>query len=168
MPHSSLLILYYTRSGNTERMARAIAEGAEAGGVQTTVKRVEECELADLVQADGLALGSPTYFSNVAWQVKKLIDESIELYGGKELKDKVGGFFTSSGTERDARDCLKMIEIALGFHHEMSLVQPGLICVRRQPAEKTVAECQEYGRRLARELGTRRSLAGTSGENKEA
>ena len=34
--------------------------------------------------------------------------------------------------------------------------------------EKTVAECQEYGRRLARELGTRCSLAGKSNENKEA
>ncbi len=167
MSQPSLLILYYTRSGNTERMARAIAEGAESGGMQASVKRVEECELDDLVQADCLALGSPTYFSNVAWQVKKLIDESIELYGSKELKDKVGGFFTSSGTERDAKDCLKMIEIALGFHHEMSLVQPGLICVRRQPQEKTVAECQEYGRRLARELVARRSPAKNTRQGKE-
>ena len=152
MSQPSLLILYYTRSGNTERMARAIAEGAEAGGVQASVKRVEECELEDLVQADGLALGSPTYFSNVAWQVKKLIDESIELYSGKELKGKVGGIFTSSGTERDARDCLKMLEIAMGFHHGMSLVQPGLICLSGQAKSETRAESQEYGRRLAAEL----------------
>ena len=155
MSQPSLLIAYYTGSGNTERMARAIAEGAEAGGVQATVKRVEECELADLVQADGLALGSPTYFSNVAWQVKKLIDESIELYSGKELKGKVAGLFTSSGTQRDAHDCLKMLEIALGFHHQMSLVEPGLICLSGQPEDETRAECQEYGRRLAAELVAR-------------
>ena len=152
MPQPSLLILYYTQSGNTERMARAIAEGAEAGGVQAQVKRVEECGLEDLVQADGLALGSPTYFSNVSWQVKKLIDESIKLYSGKELKGKVAGLFTSSGTERDAQDCLKTIEIALGFHHQMSLVQPGLLHVGGQPEEQTRAECQEYGKRLASEL----------------
>ncbi len=38
------------------------------------VKRVEECRLNDLAEADGIVIGSPTYFSNVAWQVKKLID----------------------------------------------------------------------------------------------
>jgi len=152
MSRPSLLVAYYTGGGNTERMAKAIAEGAEAGGVEATVKRVEECELGDLVKADGLALGSPTYFSNVAWQVKKLIDESIELYGGKQLKGKVGGVFTSSGTERDARDCLKMLEIAMGFHHQMSLVEPGLIGLSRQPEEETRAASQEYGRRLAEEL----------------
>lgn len=167
MSQPSLLILYYTGSGNTERMARALAEGAEAGGVKAAVKRVEAFELDDLRQADGLALGSPTYFSNVAWQVKRLIDESIELYGRKELKDKVGGLFTSSGTERDAQDCLKMIEIALGFHHEMSLVKPGLIGLPRQPQEQAVAECQEYGRRLARELVARRPRAEKSNEDKE-
>ena len=43
MSHPSLLILYYTQGGNTERMAKAIAEGAEAVGVQVTMKRVEEC-----------------------------------------------------------------------------------------------------------------------------
>ena len=152
MSRSSLLILYYTGSGNTERMARAIGRGAEAEGVRATVKRVEDCELPDLVQADGLALGSPTYFSNVAWQVKKLIDESIELYGGKELKDKVAGIFTSSGTERDATDCLKMMEIALGFHHGMTLVEPGLIRVNSDSEDKTRAECQQYGARLVKEL----------------
>lgn len=167
MSQASLLVLYYTRSGNTERMARAIAEGAEAGGVRAAAKRVEECELGDLVEADGLALGSPTYFSNVAWQVKKLIDESIELYSGKELKDKVAGLFTSSGTERDARDCLKMLEIAMGFHHQMSLVQPGLICLSRQPEERTYAECQEYGRRLAEELMTHSSRARNRDEKED-
>ncbi len=152
MSQPSLLIVYYTQSGNTERMARAIAEGAEAAGIQAPLKSVEECELGDLVQADGLALGSPTYFSNVAWQVKKLIDQSIELYRGKQLKDKLAGLFTSSGTERDAHDCMRMMEIAWGFHHEMSLVQPGLICLSGQPEDETRAECQEYGRRLAEEL----------------
>ena len=155
MSQPSLLIVYYTQSGNTERMARAIAEGAEAAGIQAPLKSVEECELGDLVQADGLALGSPTYFSNVAWQVKKLIDESIELYSGKQLKGKVAGVFTSSGTQRDAQDCLKMMEIALGFHHQMSPVEPGLICLSSQPEEETRAECQEYGRRLAAELVAR-------------
>ncbi len=167
MSRPTLLIVYYTQSGNTERMARAIAEGAEAGGVEAPLKRVEECELEDLVQADGLALGSPTYVSNVAWQVKKLIDESIELYHGKQLKDKVAGLFTSSGTERDAKDCMRMMEIALGFHLEMSLVQPGLICLNGQPEEKTGDQCQEYGRRLARELFARRRLAEKSNEDTE-
>ncbi|MBM3474627.1 MAG: flavodoxin family protein [Armatimonadetes bacterium] len=162
-----LLVLYYTQSGNTERIARAIAEGADAGGVQASVKRVEDCGLADLLQADGLALGSPTYFSNVAWQVKRLIDESIELYSGQQLKDKVAGIFTSSGTERDAQDCLRMLEIALGFHHGMSLVEPGLMHISRDAEEKTRTECRQYGGRLAEELLARRVPAESTTEDKE-
>jgi len=167
MSQPTLLILYYTQSGNTERMARAIAEAAEAGGVQAPLKRVEECELEDVVQADGLALGSPTYFSNVAWQVKTLIDESIELYRGKQLKDKVAGLFTSSGTERDAKDCMRMMEIAFAFHHQMSLVEPGLVCLSGESEGEARAKCTEYGRRLARELVARRRLAEKSNEDTE-
>ena len=96
-----LLIVYYSGTGNTRRMAEEISKGAKQLGIDVDVKRVEDCSVEDLVEADGIVIGSPTYFSNVAWQVKKLIDESISLYRGRQLKGKVGGCFTSSGTRRD-------------------------------------------------------------------
>lgn len=146
-----MLILYYSETGNTERMANVIADVLRSSSVDVKLERVEKVELNLLPEYDGIALGSPTYFSNVAWQVKKLIDESIIFYSGKELKDKVAGIFTSAGTRNDAQDCLKMLEIALGFHHEMNLI-PGIIRVDGESDEQVKRRCQEYGQKLVKEL----------------
>lgn len=144
-----LLIIYYTGTGNTKRMAEAIGKGAERLGVMVEVKRVEECRLNDLAEADGIVIGSPTYFSNVAWQVKKLIDESIALYRkGRQLRDKVGGCFTSSGTRRDGKDCIRMLELAFGLHHRLRMV-PGIIRVSGDREEEVSHMCQQYGTEIA-------------------
>lgn len=147
-----LLIVYYTETGNTERMAELIGEGAKQLGVEAEIKRVEECKLEDLVDADGIVVGSPTYFSNVAWQVKKLIDESIAQYRkGRQLKDKVGGCFTSSGTRRDAEDCIRMLELAFGLHHKMNMI-PGIKRASGDREEEVAKMCQEYGAEIARKI----------------
>ena len=147
-----LLIVYYTETGNTERMALLIGEGANELGVEVEVRRVEECKPDVLVEADGIVVGSPTYFSNVAWQVKKLIDESIAQYRkGRQLEDKVGGCFTSSGTRRDAKDCLRMLELAFGLHHKMKMV-PGIIRVSGDGEDQVSEMCREYGTEVARKI----------------
>jgi len=147
-----LLIAYYSGKGNTRRMAEAIGQGAEGLGVTVEVKRVKECRLNDLAEADGIVIGSPTYFSNVAWQVKKLIDDSIALYrGGHQLRDKVGGCFTSSGTRRDGKDCIRMLELALGLHHRLRMV-PGIIRVSGDREEEISQRCQQYGTEIARQI----------------
>ena len=147
-----LLITYYTGTGNTKRMAEEIGRGAERLGVKVEVKRVEECRLNDLVEADGIVIGSPTYFSNVAWQVKKLIDESIDLYNkAYQLRDKVGGCFTSSGTRRDGKDCIRMMELAFGLHHRLKMV-PGIIRASGDRWEEVSEMCQQYGMEIARQI----------------
>jgi len=150
-----LLITYYSGSGNTERMAEEIAQGAEGLGVTVKVKDIEYCKLNDLAEADGIVVGSPTYFSNVAWQVKKLIDESIALYRrGRQLRDKVGGCFTSSGTHRDGEDCIRMLELAFGLHHKLKMV-PGIIRASGESVEDVSKMCREYGMRIAKEILTK-------------
>ena len=146
-----LLIVYYSGTGNTERMAEEIGRGARRLGVEVEVKRVEECSLEDLVEADGIVVGSPTYFSNVAWQVKKIIDESVVLYRKRQLKGKVGGCFTSSGTRRDGENCLKMLEIAFGFHHGMRML-PGIVRASGDDEKKVSEMCQQYGAEIAKQL----------------
>jgi len=146
-----LLVVYYTGTGNTKRMAEEIGKGAEQLGVNVQVKSVEECELSDLAAADGIVMGSPTYFSNVAWQVKKLIDESIILYRkGHELRGKVGGCFTSAGTRRDGKDCVRMLELTLGFHHKLKMVG-GIIRASDDGEEEVSKMCQQYGIKIAKQ-----------------
>lgn len=133
-------------------MADLIGEAARRHGIEVDVKLVEETKPEDLLEYDGIVVGSPTYFSNISWQVKRLIDESIVLYrDGHQLEGKVGGCFTSSGTHKDAEDCIRMIEIALGVHHRMSMV-PGIIGASWLKDEQLAEICRKYGEEIARKL----------------
>jgi NAD(P)H dehydrogenase (quinone) len=151
MSSKKVLILYYSGSGNTQRMARAIGEAMKTSTMSVTVEEVEKFDISLLPKYDGIVLGSPTYFSNVAWQVKKVIDESIVHYSGGRLKGKVAGIFTSAGTRRDGKDCLKMLEIALGLHHGMKVVE-GILRVDGESEKEVEKRCEEYGRKLVKEI----------------
>ncbi|MGD0919764.1 MAG: NAD(P)H-dependent oxidoreductase [Thermodesulfobacteriota bacterium] len=151
MSSKKILILYYSGSGNTKRMAKAIAEVMRSSAMNVTVENVERFDISLLPNYDGIVLGSPTYFSNAAWQVKKVIDESIVHYGGGKLKGKVAGIFTSAGTRRDGRECLKMLEIALGRHHGMKVVE-GILRVDGESDKEVEKRCHEYGKKLAKEI----------------
>jgi NAD(P)H dehydrogenase (quinone) len=151
MSSKKALILYYSRSGNTKKMGKAIGEAMKSSAINVTVEDVEKSDISSLPNYDGIVLGSPTYFSNVAWQVKKTIDESIVHYGGSKLKGKVAGIFTSAGTKRDGKDCLMMLEVALGFHHGMKIVE-GIVRVDGESDKEVEKRCQEYGKRLAKEI----------------
>ena len=152
MSLKKVLILYYSGSGNTQRMAKAIAEAMRSSDMNVTVEDVGKFDISLLPNYDTLVLGSPTYFSNVAWQVKKGIDESIVHYGGGKLKGKVAGIFTSAGTMRDGKDCLKMLEVALGFHHGMNVVE-GILRTDGESDQEVEKRCQEYGKKLVKEIG---------------
>jgi NAD(P)H dehydrogenase (quinone) len=151
MSSKKVLVLYYSGSGNTQRMAKAIAEAMRLSAMNVTVEDAGKFNISLIPNYDGIVLGSPTYFSNIAWQVKKVIDESIVYYGGKKLKRKVAGIFTSAGTMRDGKDCLKMLEIALGFHHGMKVVE-GILRVDGESDKGVEKKCQEYGKKLVKEI----------------
>jgi NAD(P)H dehydrogenase (quinone) len=151
MASKKALILYYSGSGNTKKMAKAIAEAMKSGDVNVSIEDAGKFDISLLPKYDSIVLGSPTYFSNVAWQVKKVIDESIVHYGGSKLRGKVAGIFTSAGTSRDGKDCLKMLEVTLGFHHGMKVVQ-GILRVDGESDKDVEKRCQEYGKRLVKEI----------------
>ncbi len=91
-----VLIVYYTRSGNTQKMAEAVADGVRGvPGVEMELRPCEEVTPDELVTYDGIIMGSPVYFGGIAAELKKLIDESVSHYG--EFTGKVGGAFASSG-----------------------------------------------------------------------
>ena len=152
MSSKKVLILYYSGSGNTQRMAKAIGEAMRSEGLNVMIEDVKQFDTSLLPNYDALVLGSPTYFSNIAWQVKKMVDESIMHYSGKKLRNKVAGIFTSAGTKRDGQDCLKMLEIALRVHHGMNVVG-SLIRVDGESTKEVEKSCQEYGKQLAKEIG---------------
>ena len=134
-------------------MAFQIAEGAEEAGLNAILKKVEQCTLDDLTNAEGIAVGSPTQYGNMAWQIKKFLDETIlSFYSkGHSLKNKVCACFTSTGGYSDGKDCARTLELAFGFALKMKLV-PSLILESKDVGEGSLGICYNFGRRIAKEM----------------
>jgi len=90
-----VLIIYHSKTGNTKAMAKAIATGIKKEGLEVSLKRIEDASVDDLLEPDGIIIGSPTYFAATSAEVKKFIDESIKHFG--KLEGKAGAAFSSSG-----------------------------------------------------------------------
>jgi NAD(P)H dehydrogenase (quinone) len=91
----TVLVTYYSRSGNTKKMAELISDALTARGIKADLIPVEEVPIDSLPGYDGFIVGSPNYFGTMAWPVKKFIDESIKYY--KKLEGKAAAAFTSEG-----------------------------------------------------------------------
>jgi NAD(P)H dehydrogenase (quinone) len=150
---AKVLVVYYSRSGNTEAMARLIAEGAESEGVAVECKKVEDTTIDDLLTVDGIVMGSPTYYGTMAAEIKKLLDESVKYHG--KLEGKVGAAFSSSGGVGGGNETTVMdITRALMIHGMIVQGEPsgdhyGPVAVGK-PDERSSKECKKRGARVAR------------------
>lgn len=90
-----VLVTYYSLSGNTEKMARMIADGLVTKDLAVDLKKVDEVAIDSLPSYDGFIVGSPNYFGTMAWPVKKFVDESVKCF--KKLDGKAAAAFTSEG-----------------------------------------------------------------------
>lgn len=105
-----VLIVYYSRTGNTEAMAGLVGEGVKKSGVEVEIKKVNEVKPEDFLEAEGIIIGSPTYYGSMAGELKVLLDKTVEFHGS--LEGKVGGAFSSAaniggGNETTIMDILK-------------------------------------------------------------
>ncbi|MFW6026537.1 MAG: flavodoxin family protein [Candidatus Woesearchaeota archaeon] len=90
-------IIYDTRSGNTEKMAQSVKEGIDlVEGITGIAKKVEEASADDLLESEGLIVGSPTHCGLLSWKLKKFFD-SITKEAWSEVKGKIGTAFATSG-----------------------------------------------------------------------
>jgi NAD(P)H dehydrogenase (quinone) len=90
-----VLVVYYSRTGNTKKMAECVAQGVRREKAVAIVKHVRRTTPADMLKADAIIMGSPTYYGGAAAPIRDLLDRSVKYHG--KLVGKVGGAFTSSG-----------------------------------------------------------------------
>jgi len=150
---AKILVVYDSKTGNTEKMAFAIADGAkQISNIKVVVKKVDKTSLEDLERADGIVMGSPTYYGQMSAKLKALIDNSVKIHG--KLEGKVGAAFASSGgTATGAETTILSILQAMLIH--------GMIVQGRandkhygaaavgSPRKKGIESCQELGKRVA-------------------
>ena len=89
-----VLIGYYSKTGNTQKMAKAIEESIKEEGLEVVNKKIGDIAADELLDYEAIVLGSPTYYGTLAWPIKKLLDQSVKFHG--KLKGKIGAAFTSA------------------------------------------------------------------------
>lgn len=153
MEMAKMLIVYDSETGNTEKAAMRVSEGVSGvEGVECVIKRVDETSLEDMVEADGIIIGSPTYYGCMSSKIKKLLDESVEIHG--KLEGKVGAAFTSSGgTATGAETTILSILKAFLIHGMMIKGNPhdqhyGLAVVGA-PDQEEEKLCRRFGTEVA-------------------
>lgn len=149
MPNAK--IIYFSKTGHTKRMAETIARGIASKKVSATVIDVGMAKVDDLLDADAIVLGSPTYYGSMAGEMKSFLDASVKLH--KKLQGKVGGAFTSSGILGGGNETtiLGLIQALLihGMvvqgHPQISHYGPVAI---GDPNKEVLEQCLTYGKHI--------------------
>jgi NAD(P)H dehydrogenase (quinone) len=150
---AKILVVYHSRTGNTAKMAEGVAQGARSAGADVAVKKSIDTTLDDLLSADGIIIGSPTYYGLMAAEIKQLFDRSSEVRG--RLEDKVGAAFTSSASiEGGNQTTLLSILQAMLIHAMIVVGDPmesgghyGVIAIG-EPSKDVFTSCQILGARV--------------------
>jgi len=136
---TKVLVVYYSRYGATARMARLIARGASTVNACEAIVRcvppVAPCtqiaepplpdsgapylEVDELRDCDGLILGSPTRFGNMAAALKHLLDSTGGLWASAGLCGKPAGVFTSTGSLHGGQESTLLSMMLPLLHHGM-------------------------------------------------
>jgi len=133
-----VLVLFYSRKGTTAALARHVARGIESAGAEALLRTVPPvsptteiaappvpgdgppyAQIGDLERCDGLVLGSPTRFGNMAAPLKHFLDSTGRLWLAGTLVDKPAGVFTSASSLHGGLEST-LITMALPLiHHGM-------------------------------------------------
>jgi NAD(P)H dehydrogenase (quinone) len=142
---AKVLVVYHSGTGNTKAMGQAVAEGAkEVAGVEVLLKEAEQVSVSDLVDADALAFGSPTYFSYMAGVVKAIFDKAY--LSRSQLRGKpFAAFASGGGGEMNSVQSIESIAASCGLRK----VCEG-IAVGGMPTEGESQECRKLGATIAR------------------
>ena len=140
-----ILIVYYSHTGNTEKMAKAIAKGARTvQGVEVELKRHGSAWGLD--SYDAILIGAPTYHRTMTNSIKKFLEEVA--FHNVGLKGKVGVAF---GSYRWSGEAPRRVLEVMEKRFEMKVVKPSLL-IEYTPDEKGLEECHKLGKNVAEQI----------------
>jgi len=116
-----ILILYFSKGGNTRKLAEAILEGVErVEGATGVLKHTDDVTKEDFVSSEGIIAGSPVYFGVMAAQLKKIFDEFVSVR--KKMEGKVGAAFATSADPSGGKETTMMSIIQVMLIYGMVIV----------------------------------------------
>ena len=160
-PLVKVLVTYHSLSGNTERMAEAVADGVKSvSGTEVVLKRVGKVTADDLFSADAVVVGSPVYWSNMSGEVKTFIDNwqlKFGVFPEFKLKNKIGAAFATGGQVSSGKEITMLTILAAMLGNQMIVVSGGGAFGASATTEgdspgidkKELTDAKELGRRVA-------------------
>ena len=150
-----ILVLYFSKGGNTRKLAEAIAKGVEeVEGVKAVLKKTSDVTKEDFSASKGIIAGSPVYFGLMAAELKKIFDDFVGVR--KKMEGKVGAVFATSGDPTGGKETTMMSIIQALLIYGMVIVGDpmsatghyGVACVG-EPDAKTEDNGMKLGNRVA-------------------
>ena len=150
-----ILVLYFSKGGNTRRLAEAIVEGVNSvAGAEAVLRKTEQVTKDDFIVASAIIAGSPVYFGTMATQLKQVFDEFVSVR--KKMENKIGAVFTTSGDVTGGKETTMFSIIQALMIYGMIIVGDpiaatghyGVSCVGK-PDEKNLEHGRLHGKRVA-------------------
>ncbi|MFO8031905.1 MAG: NAD(P)H-dependent oxidoreductase [Desulfohalobiaceae bacterium] len=158
-----ILVLYYSKTGNTQKLAQAVAEGVEqVQGAQAVLKSTSQVSKEDFLSSQGVIAGSPVYFGVMAADLKRVIDDFISTR--KKMEGKVGAAFATSGDPTGGKETTMFSIIQALMIYGMIIVGDPLsatghygVACSGEPDAKALENGRKLGARVA-EVASRLGL----------
>lgn len=141
---SKVLIIYHSQSGNTEKMASAVAEGAASAGATVSLKKATEATADDLLNCDAVIIGTPNYFNREAGLVKDFFDRTFFTLRGKVTGKPYATFGSYGGGKENAINSLNDLCERLELRKAAESVGAS-----REPTSDALKECRALGAKMA-------------------
>jgi multimeric flavodoxin WrbA len=134
---SKIVVVFHSGYGHTQRMAQAVAEGANAELVAIDAEGNLSAHSWDmLAAADAIILGSPTYMGGPSWQFKKFADASSKPWYARAWKDKLFAGFTNSATINGDKLSTLQYMVTLAMQHGAIWVGTGMLPSNAKSAQR--------------------------------
>jgi len=155
---TKIVIVYDSNTGNTQKMAESIADGARSiSGVDVILKKIGKPFSLSvlLVDADAVILGSPAHYAFATPAMRDFLSciQGQVADGNFEVKGKLGAVFGSygwDGAKSVERFALKMQNI--GFKMYSSVLAKATLLPIPQLKQKTLEECRAFGKNIAEQI----------------
>ena len=149
-----VLVLYYSRGGNTRQLAEKIVEGVRSTGADAVLRSTDEVSKDDFLQSAGVIAGSPVYFGVMAAELKRVFDEFVGIR--KKMENKVGAAFATSGHVTGGKETTIMSILQCMFIYGMIIVGDPMtasghygVASVGAPDDTAAGDGFELGRRVA-------------------
>ncbi len=149
-----VLVLYYSKGGNTKKLAQAVLSGLDTvDGIQGVLRDTDAVTKEDFIEAQGVIAGSPVYFGSMAAPLKQVLDGFVSTR--RKMEGKIGAAFTTSGDATGGKETTMMGILQVFLIYGMVITGDplaatghyGTACVGATD-EKSIENAEKLGKRV--------------------